>query len=75
MGMISESKQKVLELFANGRNLYKLMKFQEAKSYFEKALGIDPDDGPSKEYLKRCVEFIESPPGPDWDGVYVMKNK
>jgi tetratricopeptide (TPR) repeat protein len=73
--MISDSKQKILELFASGRNLYKLMKFKEARDFFEKALAIDPEDGPSKEYLKRCNEFMESPPGPDWDGVYIMKNK
>jgi tetratricopeptide (TPR) repeat protein len=73
--MLTDGKRKVLDLFANGRNLYKLMKFKEAKEYFEKALSIDPEDGPSKEYSKRCQEFIETPPGPDWDGVYIMKNK
>lgn len=73
--MLTGEKRKVLELFANGRNLYKLMQFEEAKEYFEKALSIDPEDGPSKEYRKRCQEFIETPPGPDWDGVYIMKNK
>jgi hypothetical protein len=51
------------------------MKFKEAKAYFEQALALDPKDGPSDEYLKRCNEFIEVPPGPEWDGVYTMKNK
>jgi len=73
--LITEEKRKVLDLFTQGRNLYKLMKFTEAKNCFTQALKIDATDGPSIEYLKRCNEFIESPPGEDWDGIYTMKNK
>ncbi len=73
--MISEEKKKVLELFAQGRKLYKLMKFEEAKKYFAKALQIDPNDGPSKVYYARCKHYIENPPPEDWDGVFVMKTK
>ena len=31
---VSEEKKKVLELFSQGRRLYKLMKFGEAQKYF-----------------------------------------
>jgi tetratricopeptide (TPR) repeat protein len=73
--MISEDKKKVLELFTEGRNFYKLMKFAEAQKSFAKALKIDPDDGPSKVYFKRCEHYIKHPPSDDWDGVFVMKTK
>jgi hypothetical protein len=73
--LISDDKKKVLELFAQGRNLYKMKKFEEAKEFFKQALQIDKNDGPSKVYIGRCDEYIESPPEPDWDGVYIMKNK
>lgn len=73
--MISENKKKVLELFTEGRNLYKLLKFNEAKNYFAQAIKIDPDDGPSKVYYKRCEHYISNPPPDDWDGVFVMKTK
>ncbi len=73
--MISEEKKKVLELFTEGRKRYKLMDFDSAKTYFIKALKIDPEDGPSKLYYARCKHYLENPPPEDWDGVFVMKTK
>jgi hypothetical protein len=73
--MISEEKKKVLKLFEEGRKSYKLMQFDKAKTFFENALKIDPEDGPSKIYCERCEEYIKEPPPEDWDGVYVMKTK
>ncbi|MGD0726907.1 MAG: hypothetical protein ABSB63_15255 [Spirochaetia bacterium] len=73
--MITEEKKKILEYFAEGRKFYKLMKFEEARDAFAKALKIDANDGPSKEYHKRCVYYVENPPPDDWDGVYEMKTK
>lgn len=73
--MISEEKQKVLELFAEGRKKYKLMDFEAARNVFAKALKIDSNDGPSKVYYARCKHYIENPPAEDWDGVFVMKTK
>jgi hypothetical protein len=73
--MISEAKRKVLEMFAEGRRHYKLMRFQEARDCFAKALAVDSEDGPSKVYLARCKHYLESPPPEDWDGVFVMKTK
>jgi tetratricopeptide (TPR) repeat protein len=73
--MITEDKKKVLDLFAEGRKLYKLQKFAEAREAFARALKIDPEDGPSKEYFARCEQYIQDPPPSDWDGVWVMKTK
>ena len=73
--MINEEKQKILELFSQGRKQYKLMNFEEAKKAFAAALKLDPEDGPSKVYYARCKHYIENPPPEDWDGVFVMKTK
>jgi hypothetical protein len=73
--MISDTKKKVLELFTEGRNNYKLMKFDMAKDLFSKALKVDPEDGPSKVYFARCKHYLQHPPPEDWDGVFVMKTK
>jgi len=72
---ITEEKKKVVGLFTQGRKLYKLMKFEEALKYFAAALAIDPKDGPSKEYKRRCEDLIANPPPEDWDGVYTMDHK
>jgi len=73
--MISDEKKRVLELFAEGRKLYKLMKFKDAADRFAQAVALDPADGPSKMYLERCQLYCEEPPEEDWDGVFTMKHK
>lgn len=73
--MITELKKRVLDSFAEGRKLYKLMDFEPALACFEKALLADPNDGPSKVYADRCRLLIQTPPPEDWDGVFVMKTK
>lgn len=73
--MISEEKRRVLEYFKEGRRLYTMQKFAEARDAFAKAIAIDKEDGPSRIYWSRCKHLIENPPPPGWDGVFVMKEK
>ncbi len=73
--MITEQKKKALELFANGRKLYKLMQFSQARDSFAAALAADPTDSPSKVYAERCAYYLENPPPEDWDGVFTMTTK
>lgn len=73
--MIDEKKRAVLDAFAAGRQLYKLMDFQKAEQSFAEALRLDPEDGPSKVYYERCKHYIDNPPPEDWDGVFVMTTK
>lgn len=73
--MITDQKKQALELFASGRKSYKLMKFEEARSLFIRALEIDPSDSPSKVYIERCIYYLENPPPEDWDGAFTMTTK
>ncbi len=73
--MISNEKKQVLELFVQGRRQYKLRDFKEAHKFFVKALKIDPEDGPSELYRKRCVLYATKPPPEDWDGVFTATSK
>lgn len=73
--MITEEKKQALVHFADGRKLYKLMKFAEARDAFALALKACPEDGPSKVYYQRCKYYIDNPPPEDWDGVFVMTTK
>jgi len=73
--MIAPEKKQALDAFAEGRKLYKLMMFAEARDVFARALAACPDDGPSKVYYARCQYYVENPPPEDWDGVWVMTTK
>ena len=73
--MIADDKKQAIDLFAQGRKLYKLMKFAEAREVFARALTACPDDGPSKVYFTRCEYYAKNPPPEDWDGVEVMTTK
>ena len=73
--MISENKKNMLEMYTEGLRLYKEMEFKEALNYFKKALEFEPEDGPSKLYLARCIGLIKNPPPSDWDRVFTMTTK
>lgn len=73
--VISEQRRRVLDAFAEGRKRYKLMEFDSALQNFEAALEIDPADGPSRVYARRCRHYLQNPPPEDWDGVFVMTSK
>ena len=71
----SSEKSGVVEKYLKALKLYQERNFADASKEFEKVLAIDPDDGPSKTYVKRCGVFLETPPEKDWDGVYTFTEK
>lgn len=73
--MITEEKKELLRHYNMGLESYKKRKWDDAISAFEKALEIDPKDGPSDLYLKRSKKYKETPPPEDWDGVFIMTTK
>ncbi len=58
-----------------GLNNYKNIEFEKAIANFNKALIINPNDGPSQTYLKRCKYLLNNPPDKSWDGVFHMTTK
>lgn len=67
--------KELLKHYNKGIELYFKKEWDKAQQCFKKALEIDPKDGPSEVYYKRCAEYIVNPPPDDWDGVYVMTTK
>jgi adenylate cyclase len=65
----------VLAAYATSLEAYRRGAWREARESFEGVLRLRPDDGPSRMYAERCRHFLEHPPAPDWDGVWVMKDK
>jgi adenylate cyclase len=65
----------VLQAFQYGLKAYRDGRFDQALRAFQDALGLNANDYPSKMYVERCEHLLTSPPGDDWDGVWVMKSK
>ncbi|MEW6685234.1 MAG: adenylate/guanylate cyclase domain-containing protein [Candidatus Edwardsbacteria bacterium] len=65
----------MLEHYHRGLKSFLERRWDDGISAFQEALGINSEDGPSKTYLERCLEFKETPPPSDWDGTFVMKTK
>ena len=72
---IPETMHSVIERFSLGLAAYKQKRWDDGIKEFQACLDIKPNDGPSRTYLKRCREYLESPPPEDWDGVYIMTTK
>ncbi len=64
-----------LPRFGNGITLYRRQSWQDAIREFEAVLACHPADKPSQLYVERCRHFMETPPPPDWNGVWVMESK
>jgi adenylate cyclase len=65
----------LVNLYASALDAYRRQDWPDAVAKFEETLTRFPDDGPSKAMLKRCREYQQHPPAPNWDGVYVMTTK
>jgi hypothetical protein len=65
----------MLDHYNQGLALYKKMQFKEALGHFKKARELEPEDGPTKLYITRCIELGKNPPPPDWNGVFTMTTK
>lgn len=67
--------EEMLAQYQKGFDYYLMRNWEWAMNHFRQALQIKAQDGPSRLYLLRCQEFMQHPPGKDWDGVFVMKTK
>jgi len=65
----------MLDIYRKGLENYKAQDWDQAIDCFETCLKLRPNDTPSSEYRSRCIEYKFNSPGPDWDGVTVMKEK
>ncbi|NIR50469.1 adenylate/guanylate cyclase domain-containing protein [candidate division KSB1 bacterium] len=65
----------IIDVYTQGLNYYKELKWYQALTQFKRVLRYFPTDGPSRVYIKRCLDFIENPPPENWDGVYEFTTK
>ncbi|NPV39656.1 MAG: adenylate/guanylate cyclase domain-containing protein [Brevinematales bacterium] len=74
VGKLSAEKEKILQLFQSGFELYEKRQWAKAREIFL-SLWQEYEDPPSKTYLERCEEFMKNPPPEDWNGVYILRSK
>ncbi|MFN4216864.1 MAG: CHASE2 domain-containing protein [Brevinematales bacterium] len=74
MGKLSPEKEKMLQFFQAGFELYEKREWAKGREIFC-SLWEEYGDPPSKTYLERCEEFMKNPPPEDWNGVYVLRSK
>ena len=65
----------IIETYLRGLEKYKQREWYKAIREFRNVLRYFQTDGPSRLYISRCLDFIETPPPDDWDGVYTFKTK
>jgi len=58
--------------FCKGLELYRQEEFEKAALLFDQGSKSDP---PCRVYLSRCRHFLEHPPPPDWNGVWIAQKK
>jgi class 3 adenylate cyclase len=71
----SNNLQKLIQLFNKAFALFESRKWTEAGLAYKQILQIFPNDGPSRLYLNRCIQFQKNPPPPDWEGIFRLTAK
>ncbi len=76
-GDMAEMVRELLPHYNQGLNFYKQGNWDEAIACFDRALKINPQDGPSSTLLNRCQLLKKNVliKKEDWDGVYSMSSK
>ncbi|MFQ5823082.1 MAG: CHASE2 domain-containing protein [bacterium] len=76
MGAIPSIEQDlIVDVYTQALKYYKERRWYQALTEFKRIFRYFPTDGPSRVYVKRCLDFIEQPPPESWDGVYEFTTK
>ena len=64
-----------LQHFEKGVRLYRQREFEAALACFTESSRLQSGDWLTEEYVRRAQQYVENPPGSEWDGVYIMTKK
>ena len=62
-------------LYESGLAAYRARDFAGAMASFQKLSAVRASDQPARIMRERCKQFLETPPGPDWEATNAMKTK
>jgi adenylate cyclase len=74
-GPLPKERAAHIEAYDAALTAYQAKDFSTAMAKFQIAESLTQNDPVAAIYIKRCENYIESPPPPDWDGVFIMKTK
>ncbi len=75
LGRGNDALPEFARLFAAARQRYQERDFAAALEGFAAADAARPNDPPSRVLAGRCRQYLETPPPPDWDEVFVPAGK
>jgi adenylate cyclase len=64
-----------IKLYESGLAAYRARDFAGAMHFFQQVLAARASDQPARIMLERCSQFLNSPPGKDWEATNAMKVK
>ena len=67
-GELSPTQLELRARFSEGLADYRRRQWDDARSAFEAALAVVPDDGPSITFIRRLDKFLQHPPAENWHG-------
>ncbi|MCD6122736.1 MAG: adenylate/guanylate cyclase domain-containing protein [Spirochaetales bacterium] len=67
--------KEAVEVFHGGLELFEERDWEGAAAVFNNVLKVNPNDGPSAVYIKRCRDFRKKNPPASWDGVFNLSIK
>ena len=73
-GEIALSQSDMFRIYEEGLDYYRIGNWDRAEKALQAALGLAPEDGPSRTLLTRIATFRQTPPA-DWTGVWQMTSK
>ena len=74
-GQLAPEKQNVVDLYQSALSLHWERKWQEALDCLDRALALDPGDGPSVTMRARIIKFQKNPPPATWGGEHERASK
>ena len=67
---VSQSTNTLLQKHQTAITLYSNQEWGKAQNAFEELSRLEPDTSLYKLYIQRCLQFLDSPPDKEWDGVF-----
>ncbi len=64
-----------LDAYERGLAAYRAQRWEEAVKAFERVWDTWPEDKASRVMFERCLHYRQTPPPPDWDGVFQALSK